>query len=203
MASRSTSCKGNRMKRALGWMFNIIIVWLLVIVVALFLLPRFGGWRFDVVFTGSMEPELNVGGAVLVKPVESLDIKPGDIIAFRISEGIVTHRVVEVVTVGGEPSFVTKGDANEDPDPLPVAATSVVGKAVFDVPYLGYLAASVKTRLGFILTIILPGLAIIGLELKKMWRVVLEKKMVYELVPEEFESHIEMEEFESHIEMEA
>lgn len=200
------------MKRAIGWMFNIILIWLLVIVVALFLLPRFGGWRFDAVLTGSMEPELNVGGVVLIKPVEPLDINPGEIIAYHSSEGIVTHRVVEVVTSNGEPSFITKGDANEDPDPLPVAATSVEGRAVFDVPYLGYLAAFVKTRLGFILTIILPGLAIIGLELKNMWQIVLKKKTVYGLVPEEFEAriemvdfeaHIEMEEFEAHIEMEA
>ncbi|TET44413.1 MAG: signal peptidase I [Dehalococcoidia bacterium] len=193
------------MKRAFGWIVNIILVWLLVIVVALFLLPRFGGWRFDAVYTGSMEPELNVGGVVLIKPVEPLDIKPGDIIAYHSGEEIVTHRVVEVVTDAGEPSFVTKGDANEDPDPLPAAATSVVGKVIFDVPYLGYLAAFVKTRLGFVLTVILPGLAIIGLELKNMWQVVLKKKTAYDLVPEEFEPHIEMEteEFEAHIEMEA
>lgn len=163
------------MKRALGWVVNIILIWLLVIVVALFLLPQFGGWRFDVVFTGSMEPELNVGGVVLIKPVEPLDIIPGDIIAYHSGEEIVTHRVIEVVTSGGGPSFITKGDANEDPDPLPVAATSVVGRAVFDVPYLGYLSAFVKTRLGFLLTIILPGLAIIGLELKNMWQLVLKK----------------------------
>jgi len=48
----------------------------------------------------------------------------------------------------------------------------------FDVPYLGYLAAFVKTRLGLLLTILLPGLAIIGLELKSLWQVVLKKKAV-------------------------
>ena len=163
------------MKRALNWAVNIILVWLLVIVVVMFLLPRFG-WRFDAVLTGSMEPELNVGGVVFIKPVEPLDINPGDIIAYH-SEGVLTtHRVVKVVSGGGEPSFVTKGDANEDPDQLPVAASSVVGKVIFDVPYLGYLAAFVKTRLGLLLTIILPGLAIIGLELRKLWQIVLKKK---------------------------
>lgn len=168
------------MKRALNWAFNIILVWLLVIVVALFLLPLFGGWRFDAVLTGSMEPELNVGGVVFIKPVEPLDINPGDIIAYHSEEEIFTHRVVEVVSGGGEPSFITKGDANEDPDPLPVAATNVVGRVVFDVPYLGYVAAFVKTRLGFSLTIILPGLAIIGLELRKIWQIVLKKKTASE-----------------------
>lgn len=156
------------MKRALSWAVNIILIWLLVIVVAIFLLPRFGGWRFDAVLSGSMEPALHVGGVVLIKSVEPLNITTGDIIAYRSGESLITHRVVEVIE--SELSFITKGDANEDPDLLPTPASSVVGKVIFDVPYLGYLAAFVKTRLGFLLTIFLPGLAIIGLELKKMWR---------------------------------
>jgi len=56
-----------------------------------------------------------------------------------------------------------------------VSASAVVGEVIFDIPYLGYLAAFVKTRLGFILTIFLPGLAIIGLELKSLWQGVLKK----------------------------
>jgi len=162
-------------KRALGWVVNIIIIWLLVIVIALFLLPRFGGWRFDAVLSGSMEPALPLGGVVFIKPVEPADIGPGSIIAYRSGEPLITHRVVDVIAES-ELSFITKGDANESPDLSPVPAASVVGRVVFDVPYLGYLAAFVKTPLGFLLAIILPGLAIIGLELKNMWRVVLKKE---------------------------
>jgi len=164
------------MKRALGWAVNIILIWLIVIVVALFLLPRFGGWRFDAVLSGSMEPALPLGGVVFIKPVEPADIGTGDIIAYRSGEPLITHRVVDVITDGIESSFITKGDANESPDLSPVPAASVVGKVIFDVPYLGYLAAFVKTRLGFLLAIFLPGLAIIGLELKNMWQVVLKKE---------------------------
>ena len=86
-----------------------------------------------------------------------------------------SHRVVDVIDQAGEPTFVTKGDAVEDPDLTPVLASAVVGKVVFDIPYLGYLADFVKTRLGFILTIFLPGLAIIGLELRSLWQGVLKK----------------------------
>lgn len=161
------------MKQALGWVVNIILIWLVIVVVTLFLLPRFGGWRFDAILSGSMEPALSVGGVVFIKPVEAAAIEVGDIIAYGSQEEIITHRVVDVLNESGELSFVTKGDANQTPDLWPVLATSVVGKVVFDVPYLGYLAAFVKTRLGFILTIFVPGLLIIGLELKNMWRVVL------------------------------
>lgn len=161
------------MKRVLGWVVNIILIWLVVVVVTLFLLPRFGGWRFDAILSGSMEPALPVGGVVFIKPVEAADIEVGDIIAYGSPEALITHRVIDVIDQAGEPSFVTKGDASEDPDITPVSASAVVGKVIFDVPYLGYLADFVKTRLGFILAVLVPGLVIIGLELKNMWQVVL------------------------------
>lgn len=161
------------MKRVLGWVVNIILIWLAIVVVTLFLLPRFGGWRFDAILSGSMEPALPLGGVVVIKPAETADIGVGDIIAYGSQETLITHRVVDVISQPGEPSFVTKGDANQAPDLLPVLASSVVGEVVFDMPYLGYLAAFVKTRLGFLLTIFVPGLAIIGLELKNMWQAVL------------------------------
>jgi signal peptidase len=163
------------MKRVLGWVVNIVLIWLIVIVVALFLLPRFGGWRFDAVLSGSMEPALPLGGVVFIKPVETDEIIAGDIIAYSSGDVLITHRVIDVIDQGGEPAFVTKGDAVENPDLNPVLASAVVGKVIFDIPYLGYLADFVKTRLGFILTIFLPGLAIIGLELRSLWQGVLKK----------------------------
>lgn len=162
-------------KRVLGWVVNIILIWLIVVVVAFFLLPRFGGWRFDAVLSGSMEPALPLGGVVCTKPVETDEISTGDIITYRSGELLITHRVIGVIDQAGKPAFITKGDASEDPDLTPVPASAVVGKVVFDIPYLGYLADFVKTHLGFILTIFLPGLAIIGLELRSLWKSVLKK----------------------------
>lgn len=162
------------MKRALGWVVNIILIWLLVIIVALFLLPRVSGWRLDAVMSGSMEPAFRVGGVIVSKPVEPGEISAGDIIVYRSGETLITHRVVDVINES-ELSFITKGDANEDPDMSPVPASSVVGKVFFDLPYLGYLAAFIKTRLGFLLAILLPGLGIISLELKSLWQGVLRK----------------------------
>ena len=114
-------------KRVLGWVVNIILIWLIVIVVAFFLLPRFGGWRFDAVLSSSMEPALPLGGVVFIKPVETDEITTGDIIAYRSGELLITHRVVDVIDQADEPSFVTKGDASEDPGITPVSASAVVG----------------------------------------------------------------------------
>jgi len=162
------------MKRALRWVVNIILALVVVMAVSIFILPRFGGFMFDVVLSGSMEPELSVGGVLAIKPVESRQISVGDIVAYSSGgEKVIAHRVIEVQPDG---YFITKGDANEDPDVSPVPASSVVGEVFFHLPYLGYAAAFVKTRLGFLLTILIPGLAIISLELKSMWQGVLERK---------------------------
>jgi len=162
------------MKRALRWVVNIVLALVVVMAVSIFILPRFGGFMFDVVLSGSMEPELSVGGVLAIKPVEPRQISVGDIVAYSSGvEKVIAHRVIEVQPDG---YFITKGDANEDPDVSPVPASSVVGEVFFHLPYLGYAAAFVKTRLGFLLTILIPGLAIISLELKNMWQGVLGMK---------------------------
>ena len=166
------------MKRVLGWVTSIALIWVFIMVATLFLLPRFGSWRFDAVLSGSMEPALSVGGVVVAKPVQPSDIGIGDIITFHSGETLVTHRIVEMINGQGQVSFITKGDANEEPDLSPVAAENVVGKVVFKMPFLGYLTSFVKTRLGLITTIFIPGLGIIILELKNMWQVVNAKEKV-------------------------
>ena len=163
------------MRHVLSWLLTVILVSFLAIVVAMVLLPRFSSWRFDAVLSGSMEPVLNVGGVVVVKPVQPSDISAGDIISFHSGETLITHRVTDAVSNRGELYFVTKGDANEEPDILPVPAENVVGNVIFDAPYLGYLSAFVKTRLGLILTIFLPGALIIALELRSMWHIVFRR----------------------------
>lgn len=164
------------MKRLLSWLVNILLLWLLIVVIAVFLLPRFSSWRFDTVLSGSMEPALPIGSVVAIKPVEATDISVGDIIAYNSGETLITHRVLEITNERDDSLFVTKGDANEEADTSLVSASSLVGKVVFDVPYLGYLASFIHSRLGFILTIIVPGLVIIALELRNLWREVIKEK---------------------------
>ena len=130
------------------------------------------GWRVDAVGSGSMEPELKVGSVVVVRPVDPETIVPGDIITFRLSgveETIVTHRVTSVEH-NSPLYFTTKGDANLKPDPSPVPAKDVVGKVIVNVPLLGYIAKYLKTFVGFMLTVVLPGLAIVVLYGWSVWR---------------------------------
>ncbi|MFC1846944.1 signal peptidase I [Chloroflexota bacterium] len=154
-----------------------MIILLMVAVVLTFLAPRFG-WRADAVFSGSMEPELNVGGLVITRPVQVEDIKVDDIITFSSpsDSGMITHRVTGIEELGTL-SFQTKGDANEDADLFTVPAQNVAGIVCFDLPYFGYASQFIKTPLGLMLTLCLPGLIIILMEMRNIWRVLTEEEL--------------------------
>ena len=94
------------------------------------------------VSSNSMWPVLERGDLILVKGVEKDDIKIDDIVVYRVEDGFVIHRVIELK----DKTLITKGDANQNPD-LPVAYEKVIGKTVnisekpFSVPYLGNITA--------------------------------------------------------------
>ena len=147
-----------------------LLILLMVAAVLTFLAPRFG-WGVDTVLSGSMEPELKVGGVVVTRPVEPEEIKVGDILTFYspLGEQLTSHRVIEIKE-GSQLHFQTKGDANEAPDPFVVPAQNVVGKICFHIPYFGYFSQAVKTRLGFLLALGIPALIIIVMELRNIWQ---------------------------------
>ena len=110
----------------------------------LFLLPMLFGMKAYIVMSGSMEPVLQTGSVAYVDThFSGDDAAIGDIIAFRSMDSLVTHRVIDK-TADGE--FITKGDANSSPDPVPVAREHVIGRTVFSVPAAGYILAELKGR---------------------------------------------------------
>jgi len=158
--------------------FGLAMVILLMTAAALiFMAPRFG-WKVDAVFSGSMEPGLKLGSVVVTRPVEAEEIKAGDIITFYspLNEKLMSHRVV-AVEHGSSFHFQTKGDASEDADPFVVPAENVVGKVCLHLPYFGYVTQFVKTPLGFLLTICLPGLVVIVMEIRNIRCVLTEEAM--------------------------
>jgi signal peptidase len=155
----------------------VFIILLMTSAAFTFLAPHFG-WRVDAVFSGSMEPALKVGGVVITRPVAAREITAGDIITFYSpqTKELTSHRVIAVED-GPSVRFRTKGDANEDADPVMAPADSVVGRICFHIPYLGYVTQLVKTPLGLILALCLPGLIIIILEMRNIWRVLVDKEV--------------------------
>jgi len=162
------------MKKAAGNLGAAILVILIAAAAFTFLAPRFG-WRVDAVFSGSMEPEIEVGSVLVTRPVDTETIKVGDIITFEspLSEIPMTHRVI-AMEKGSELNFQTKGDANEDTDPITVPAQNVLGKVFFHVPYFGYVSQFAKAPLGFMLLLCIPGLIIVVMEIRNVRRVLTE-----------------------------
>ena len=111
-----------------------------------------------VVLSGSMEPNVSVGSVVWVRDVPASRIQEGDVITFLGTESgpPTTHRVVYKAGTGQNATYVTKGDANENPDAETVPQSAVVGKVVYVVPYLGHLLMFTSSRLGILLLVITP-----------------------------------------------
>ena len=165
------------MKKVAGYFGLVVVILLMATAGFTFLAPNFG-WRVDAVFSGSMEPQLKVGGVVITRPVASEDIKVGDTITFYSpqNEKLTSHRVI-AVEEGSSFNFLTKGDANEDADPFILPAQNVVGKVCFHLPYFGYATQFIKTPLGLLLTLCLPGFIIIVMEIRNIWRVLTEEEI--------------------------
>ena len=117
--------------------FSVVIIWF-----AVGLFPV----HPSLVASGSMSPVMDTGDTVIIAKVEADTIKPGDIIEFRTKENIpVMHRVIEIQeTEEGAKVFITKGDANREPDKDPVIPESVKGKVVFTIRKVGWVAVVIK-----------------------------------------------------------
>jgi signal peptidase len=145
----------------------LIVIAIIAIVFLVFYRPvsLLGDTLYEPVYTGSMEPAIPVGSIAVIKPVDTEALKIGDVICFKLSEPTsITHRIFNITNEG----FTTKGDANEDPDQWIVKKENVIGKAIFTIPYVGYLGYFVRTPIGFILLIVIPASIIIIMEIRNI-----------------------------------
>jgi signal peptidase I len=127
--------KGGNFFPALCNILGTVIILAVIAVCLPMAVPQLMGYQVYNVISGSMEPEIPVGSAVFVEPVEAVDIQTGDIIAFQSGDSVITHRVVENHIVEGE--FVTKGDANAEADMSNTPYTALIGKVRWHVAMLG------------------------------------------------------------------
>ncbi|WP_165399914.1 signal peptidase I [Xylanimonas ulmi] len=120
----------------------------IVLALAVVVLPRVVGGTTLTVLSGSMEPVLSAGDAVVVRDVDPADVcaqvRVGQVLTYLPRPGdpeLVTHRVVgkSVGTFddGTDCRLVTQGDANSAVDE-PVSPAQVRGVAWFAVPGLGW-----------------------------------------------------------------
>lgn len=149
--------------------------------------PSLFGREVLIVTSGSMEPWLGAGDLIVVRhlgPEQNKDLKVGDIITFREQENndfLVTHRIQEIALgSNGEPSYITKGDANSVADSTAVESNDIVGKLSFKIDNAGFVLTSVEERnllAFFVLAMILGHLAVKVLETPPMTKTTTETTM--------------------------
>ncbi len=87
-----------------------------------------------IICSGSMEPEICVGDAVVIKKEDTYNV--GDVITYNVeNKYLVTHRIVEKV----ENKYITKGDNNNVSDDIQITKDKIEGKVILCSKILGYL----------------------------------------------------------------
>ena len=185
----------NKRKHAIHKIMNIIgniLIGVLAAAILLFLViivkgmasngqPEIFGHQLYIVRSNSMSPTFETGSLNIVKRIDPEFIRVDDIITYqRNGEGIsTTHRVVEIQQE--EPlQFITRGDANNTNDPLPVEANAVIGKVVISIPYAGFVLGFAKSKKGMSVLLIIPGILLIISQVKQLLRYSKEKKQISE-----------------------
>ena len=137
---------GGRIKRkkikdpALPW-----IVVAVVSVLLIFFSFGYFGVQPTIIYSGSMQPSMDVGDIALISKVPVDTIEEGDIIQYRSMNANFIHRVYEVYKEEGNIYFITKGDANDNPDSEPVLSEQIMGKVVFNLPKIGWIPIAFKS----------------------------------------------------------
>jgi len=149
-----------------------LIAVVFVTIVAIFLVTAVPGLvgadHSFVVQSSSMSPTISAGDVVVVAETAPESISEGDVITFQAAgsgSNRVTHRVVSVAGTAESREFVTKGDANADPDDEPVQASDVVGVVAFTIPWIGYVVNFANSDAGLVLLVVVPALLLIAFEL--------------------------------------
>lgn len=118
--------------------------------------PDFMGYKPFIVLSGSMEPSIMTGDMVFVKETDGDSLQVGDVIAYRSGGAVITHRIVEIATEGGEKRYITQGDANDSPDQTSVKPAEVEGIYRRRIAGAGNLAMFMQTTTGMILFVVCP-----------------------------------------------
>lgn len=117
--------------------------------------PDFFGYKSFVIVSGSMEPTIMTGDAILVKEVPQKEIQKNDIISFSQGETIVTHRVIEIIEENGMKKYKTKGDNNNTEDRDKITYEQIEGKYQLKINQFGTITEILKSKITLIVLILM------------------------------------------------
>ena len=135
--------------------------------------PALLGMHSFTILSGSMTPTIKVGDVVVDQSIAPLSARLGDVVTFKSpddSSRLITHRVIRMRAIGDTVSFVTRGDANTGVERWSVPEDGRIGRVVYHIPKVGYVANVAGSRLGRLLFLVLPALLLGLLELRRFVR---------------------------------
>lgn len=164
--------KMQKIKKAISIIVILILIPILLISIVILIdshthpneVPSFFGWKPFIVLSGSMETQISAGDIVVVKEINTNELKKGDIIAFKDGNIVITHRIDEVTEIDGKTQYITKGDNNNTQDIGYVSPEQIEGVFKFKVSRLGNFAMFIQTPLGMIVCLSIPIIIIILLQ---------------------------------------
>jgi signal peptidase I len=121
------------------------------------LLPVLMGWQSTVVMSGSMSPKIQVGDVVVVRPVQTSQLRPGQVLLVDDPDHAGEMRLHRLVQRRGD-ELVLRGDANGHEDSSPVSLTAVHGVGTIRVPSVGL--PLVWARQGHLMRVIVTGIGV-------------------------------------------
>jgi len=105
------------------------------------------GFYPTIIASGSMTPTMEVGDIAIVTSTDPSKIQAGDIIQYWKEGEMILHRVHETYQTELGKLFITKGDANNAPDPDPIFPNQIRGKLILTIPKLGWVSIAIKTAI--------------------------------------------------------
>ncbi len=166
------------------WTFRIVFAASLVGLVVSNAVPLWyqaHGSKLLVVTSGSMEPKIHPGDAVVIRPLAAPELRVGQVVTFRAPQasGYTTHRIIAIVkrylVTNPGPNdqsqfFIqTQGDGNRTPDANLTPIGSIRGIVTEVLPGWGRFLIWAHTPEGRFLLFAPPLLLILGSELLS-WR---------------------------------
>ncbi len=138
---------------ALRRIVDVTLIGLIVVVLFGLILGKIvplTGRQTIIIGGGSMAPAIGLGSAIVVAPVRPTDLAKGDVVSLQVGadRATFTHRIVDIVARPDGIWIRTKGDANAEPDPTLVPASSIIGRVEMSVPFAGYLMALLSLPVG-------------------------------------------------------
>ncbi len=139
-----------------------------------------------VIVSQSMVPTININDGVVVQRVDKQgNLNIGDIITFssrdiRYTGLTITHRIVgKQMIQNGSLVYRTKGDNNKSEDSSLVSFSDIYGKVVLKIPSIGVVYNFITNPFGFIISIVIPIIIILVINIVKVKKLVDEEKMGY------------------------